>query len=206
MTLISTIFKKISLKIQQRFFYESDVDHQMESILLRDIYKKRYSLDVGLYSYGCFDSTRFPVGTTVGRYCSIAKSAYVFNRNHGVKFISLHPYLYNSSLGVVAEDMIKTTKLIIEDDVWLGHNSIICPSVDKIGRGSIVAAGAVVTKNVLPYSVVAGNPAKFIKYRFSIDRIKEIESSQWWLMDKNMLMDLIGKEEGFVFNIGSLNE
>jgi chloramphenicol O-acetyltransferase type B len=67
------------------------------------------------------------------------------------------------------------SKVTIEDDVWVGYGSIILSSV-KIGRGSIVAAGSVVTKDVEPYSIVAGNPAKFVRYRFSQDEIKEHES------------------------------
>lgn len=64
------------------------------------------------------------------------------------------------------------SKVIIEDDVWVGYGSIIMSGV-KIGRGAIVAAGSVVTKNVLPYAIVGGNPAKFIKMRFTEeDQIK----------------------------------
>ena len=59
-----------------------------------------------------------------------------------------------------------TSRVIIEDDVWVGYSSVIISGV-KIGRGSIIAAGSVVTKDVVPYSVVGGNPAKLIKMRFS---------------------------------------
>jgi serine acetyltransferase len=61
--------------------------------------------------------------------------------------------------------------IIVEDDVWIGMKAIICSGV-KIGRGAIVATGSVVTKNVEPYSIVGGNPARHIKYRFS-DAIRE---------------------------------
>lgn len=66
------------------------------------------------------------------------------------------------------------SKIIIEDDVWIGYGTIIVSGV-KIGRGSIIAAGSVVTKDVIPYSIVGGNPAKFIKYRFSEVEIIEHE-------------------------------
>jgi acetyltransferase-like isoleucine patch superfamily enzyme len=65
--------------------------------------------------------------------------------------------------------------LIIEDDVWVGYGAIILSGV-KIGKGSIIAAGSVVTKDIEPYSIVGGNPAKFIKYRFTKDEIKQHES------------------------------
>jgi len=62
------------------------------------------------------------------------------------------------------------SKIIIEDDVWIGYGSIIMSGI-TIGKGSIIAAGSVVTKNVIPYSIVGGNPAKIIKMRFTEDEI-----------------------------------
>lgn len=67
------------------------------------------------------------------------------------------------------------SKVVIEDDVWIGYGAIILSGV-KIGAGSIVAAGSVVTSNVEPYAIVGGNPAKFIKFRFSEEEIKIHES------------------------------
>jgi len=66
------------------------------------------------------------------------------------------------------------SKVIIEDDVWVGYGAIIMSGV-KIGKGSVVAAGSVVTKDVKPYSIVGGNPARFIKYRFSEEEIERHE-------------------------------
>lgn len=68
-----------------------------------------------------------------------------------------------------------SSKIIIEDDVWVGYGSIIMSGI-KIGCGSIVAAGSVVTKDVVPYAIVGGNPAKFIKYRFDVTDIKKHEN------------------------------
>lgn len=67
------------------------------------------------------------------------------------------------------------SKIIIEDDVWIGYGAIILSGV-KIGKGSIVAAGSVITKNVEPYTIVGGNPANFIKMRFTKEEIKHHES------------------------------
>lgn len=66
-------------------------------------------------------------------------------------------------------------KTIIEDDVWIGHGAIILTGV-KIGKGSIIAAGSVVTRNVDPYSIVGGNPSKILKYRFTKEEIAIHES------------------------------
>ena len=67
------------------------------------------------------------------------------------------------------------SRVVIEDDVWIGYGSIILSGV-KIGRGSVIAAGSVVTKNVESYSIVGGNPARFIKKRFSEQEITSHES------------------------------
>ncbi|MBW2940879.1 CatB-related O-acetyltransferase [Zhongshania sp. CAU 1632] len=163
----------------------------MSSVLLRDLYRSAYGVDVGLYSYGCFDSTRFPAKTVVGRYCSVAPTARRFNGNHGIEYLSLHPYLYNAKLGLVGKECIKRTHCEIEDDVWLGHNSILLPSVTVVGRGAVIAAGAVVTKNVPKYAVVAGNPAKIVKYRFPEDVIEQIERTNWWLLDREEIAEMI---------------
>lgn len=68
----------------------------------------------------------------------------------------------------------KDMKIIVEDDVWIGYGSIVLTGV-RIGRGAIIAAGSVVTKNVEPYSIMAGNPARFKAYRFTENEIKTHE-------------------------------
>lgn len=157
---------------------------EFESKFLRFLFKKLNDSDVGLHSYGCFDLSRIPKGTIVGRYCSFSRTCILLNANHPLGEVSLHPYFYNSSLGMVNKDRVPRTKFIIEDDVWIGYNAIILPSAKHIGRGAVIAAGAVVTKNVPPYSIVAGVPAKIIGYRFDEEKINEIEASKWWEEDK----------------------
>ncbi|MBX2826549.1 MAG: CatB-related O-acetyltransferase [Flavobacteriaceae bacterium] len=70
-------------------------------------------------------------------------------------------------------------KVVIGHDVWIGHNAIIVGEV-TIGNGAIIASGSVVTKDVAPYSIVGGVPAKELKKRFSETIIQEIEALQWW--------------------------
>ncbi|OBU27815.1 antibiotic acetyltransferase [Photobacterium kishitanii] len=180
--------------------------NEFESNELRDFFNKNFGVCIGLYSYGCFDEKRFPRGTKIGRYCSFATTSIAFRRNHGVDYISTHPYLYNSSLGFIDKDTIENRELVIEDDVWVGHNVIILPSVSIIERGAVIAAGSVVTKNVSKYSIVAGNPAKVVKMRFSENIIEKIEMSKWWELDKSSLLELKKEHRDLVFNPGEFYE
>lgn len=177
--------------------------NEFESIKLRNIFLEKYLISVDLYSYGCFDPVRIPKNTKIGRYCSFANTAYIFNGNHGTTFLTTHPYLYNINLALVNEETIERTACTIEDDVWVGHNSIILPTVSRVGRGAVIGAGAVVTKNVPPYAIVGGNPAKIIKFRFTPEIIKKIEETEWWLKDKKWLESRMKTSPELLFDPGS---
>lgn len=129
---------------------------------------------------------------TVGRYCSIAKHVDIGLPNHPVNWFSTTPrqyfpkhFLWDGKLcgqvGVVPWPG-EFGHVEIGNDVWVGDRTVIMPGV-KIGDGAIVAAGAVVTKDVPPYAVVGGVPARFIKYRFDEDTVKELLDLQWWRYD-----------------------
>jgi virginiamycin A acetyltransferase len=169
------------------------------SISLRQKFAHKYDIQIGLYSYGCFDPVRIAHGTRIGRYCSFAATSVIFNGSHGLEFLSLHPYLYNPALKVVAEETIQRTRCTVEDDVWVGHNAIILPGVKIVGRGSVVAAGAVVTKEVPRYAIVTGNPARVLRYRFDETIIERIEASNWWLWDKEELVRNIRENPDMMF-------
>jgi serine acetyltransferase len=78
--------------------------------------------------------------------------------------------------------------IIIENDVWIGAKATIMSGV-RIGNGAIVAAGSVVSKDVPPYAIVAGNPAKVVKYIFSDEQIKKLLSIAWWNWDEQKIKD-----------------
>jgi len=71
-------------------------------------------------------------------------------------------------------------ELVVGNDVWIGQNALILPSVRKIGDGVVIGAGAVVTKDVPDFAIVAGNPASVLKYRFSKTTMDKIKKSAWW--------------------------
>ena len=73
------------------------------------------------------------------------------------------------------------------NDVWVGANVTIMPGCKKIGNGAIIGGGSVVTHDVPPYAIVAGNPAKILRYRFDEDIIKKLEESKWWELELDEL-------------------
>lgn len=140
------------------------------------------SCSFGVHSYVQKKSTVF--NAEIGRFCSIASNVSIAPGMHKSDGVSTHPafFLKNTPLMKVfsKEDMFATSaKVIIGHDVWIGERAIIMDGV-TIGIGAIIAAGAVVTKNVESYSIVGGIPAKHIKYRFDEQTRNFLQESQWW--------------------------
>ena len=167
-------------KIYFKFAWLRWKRRQETSIALRHYFKHKFDIDVGLYSYGCFDRWRMPGPIRIGRYCSFGSSVRVVDANHPMDSLTTHPICYDPAASVIEATRIKAIRLIIEDDVWVGHNSVILPSCKYIGRGAIIGAGSIVTRDVAPYSVVAGNPARLLRHRFDPQVIAAIEASKWW--------------------------
>lgn len=174
--------------------------NELTSQPLRRYFCRNFNIDVGLYSYGCFDQWRFTGPVKVGRYCSVAKTARVIPGNHPYTALTTHPFLYESKFGVVAADIDLNRELIIGDDVWIGHHALIMPSCTAIGRGAIIGAGAIVTSDIAPYSIVVGNPARLLKMRFDEATIDEIEQSEWWKMPIEELRHLVQNHQEIVFD------
>lgn len=156
---------------------------QHDNLKLRAYFKDRYDIEVGLYSYGCFDYWRMPGPMRIGRYCSIAKTVRVVPINHPITALTTHPALYERQFGVVDEDVLKHELLVIEDDVWIGHNAVILPGCKHIGRGAVIGAGSMVTRDVEAYSVVAGNPARKLRDRFAPELAAAVDATRWWELD-----------------------
>ncbi len=164
--------------------------NEYESVPLRAWFASAFDVEVGLYSYGCFDRQRMRPRTRIGRYCSFAQTAIVVDRNHPASALSTHPYLYEPHLGLVDRGLDAPEPLVISDDVWVGHNAIILPGCKAIGRGAIIGAGSVVTHDVPAYAIVAGNPARLLRMRFNADLVAAVEQSRWWDMDRASLARL----------------
>lgn len=125
------------------------------------------SVEVGSASYGGINVLDFgeKYKLNIGSFCSIGPNVtFVLQADHNMDYFSTYPFKVKL-LGERSEAASKGN-IIVEDDVWIGCGSIILSNV-HIHQGAVIAAGAVVTKDVPPYAIVAGNPAKLIRYRFS---------------------------------------
>jgi acetyltransferase-like isoleucine patch superfamily enzyme len=148
---------------------------------VRDILRIHFGVEVGAYSYGeCLVPGHFPHGVRIGRYVSIAAGVRVFLRNHPLERLSMHPLFYNPALGFVETDNIPPGALTIEHDAWLGERAIVTPKCHRIGIGAVVGAGSIVVRDVPDFAIVAGNPAKLIRYRFDETTQDLIRQSRWW--------------------------
>lgn len=109
----------------------------------------------------------------IGNFCSIADEVtFILCGEHHTDTISTFPYK-TMWLNTDSFEAFSRGDVVVEDDVWIGYRTTILSGV-KIGKGAIVAAGSVVTKDVRPYAIVGGVPAKMIKYRFSAEIIEEL--------------------------------
>jgi virginiamycin A acetyltransferase len=115
----------------------------------------------------------------IGSYCSIARDVVIQEYNHRTDFLSTYNVQKHIFKGKSIDDVVSKGGISIGSDVWIGTKSIILSGV-SIGHGVIVAAGSVVTKDVPPYAIVGGNPAKIIRYRFDQPMIEKLLLIQWW--------------------------
>jgi len=117
----------------------------------------------------------------IGKYCSIARNVTIGVSDHNYSVVSSHPFLFDKSYKLNKNPPLEKAKTrpIIGNDVWIGMGSFVLRGVN-IGDGAIVAANSVVTKDVEPYSIVAGSPARHLKYRFSPSDVRNLLEIKWW--------------------------
>ncbi len=148
---------------------------------------------VNAYSY--IQSNSIIYNTHIGKFCSIASYANIGLGGHPMQMVSTSPVFYDNTQPLpkfltntkTSTEESKQTK--IEADVWVGHGVIIKAGV-TVGVGAIIGAGAVVTKDVPPYAIAAGNPCKIIRMRFSEEIIQRLLTSQWWELEDTKLASM----------------
>ena len=145
---------------------------------------------VGKASYGPLNIRSYGSdneGLFVGKYCSIALDVnFILGGQHNDKRISNYPFRpYYGDGGV---DATSKGPIVVDDDVWIGYGATVLSGV-HIGQGAVIAAGAVVTKDVPPYAVVGGVPAKLIRYRFEPSVIDFLLTLDYSKLDEEMIKD-----------------
>lgn len=148
-------------------------------------------VEVGKSTYGAIQVINWGKGQklSIGNYCSIAGDVmFILNGDHYTGNISTFPF----KVKCLQEPYEAVSKgdIIVEDDVWIGYRATILSGV-RIGQGAIVAAGAIVTKDVPPYAIVGGNPAKIIKYRFDENMRNELMKINYENLDVTMIKEHI---------------
>lgn len=126
----------------------------------------------------------------IGAYTSIANRVVIGGGMHPMDWVGMSPVFYKGRDSVRAKfsefNREDSKNTIIGNDVWIGHSCLIKQGV-KIGNGAVIGMGSVVTKDIPPYAIYAGNPAKLIRYRFDQEIIDELLSIKWWEMDDSEL-------------------
>lgn len=155
---------------------------------------KVFNSSIGAYSYLSPHSSL--VYSSVGKFCSIGPNSSIGLGHHTLNHLSTSSIFTERHNGTGhswtdKQDVYPYKKVTVGNDVWIGSRVMVVGGV-TIGDGAVLAAGAVVTRDVPPYAVVGGVPAKVIKYRFSEDVIEYLEKLEWWNLPEEKLKNCIG--------------
>ena len=137
---------------------------------------------VGAYTYtGPFDMI---FKTSIGKFCSISYGVTIGPPEHDYSKLTTHPFIYDRKFNIFdSKELLEVYKVDkscnIGNDVWIGCNVTILRGV-RIGDGAVIGANSLVNKDVPPFAIVGGVPAKIIKYRFTHKQIEQIQNLEWW--------------------------
>lgn len=148
-----------------------------------------YNSTMGRYSY--LGRHSYLICADIGQFCSIGDEVKVGLGIHTISNLSTSPLFTEKHNGTGSSwadknVVIPFKRVVVGNDVWIGERVIIMGGI-TIGDGAVIGAGAIVTKDVPPYAVVAGVPAKVIRYRFSENIIKKLLQLQWWNLEDDVL-------------------
>ena len=148
-------------------------------------------LSIGAYT-DIVSGTELQDVSSIGRYCSIARGVTIGQnrKSHPLEWLSTHSALGSlrqHRAGMAQQDEVKDT--VIGHDVWIGMDVLILEGI-TIGTGAVIGAQSLITRDVPPYAIVIGSPAKVLRYRFDPDTIEALLASQWWNLTPQQLAEL----------------
>jgi acetyltransferase-like isoleucine patch superfamily enzyme len=150
-------------------------------------------IKIGKYSYGTPEVLWRTDGVTltIGNFCSIANNVKIYlGGNHRTDWVTTYPFghIHQSTFDSFTGEGHPSTKgnVVIGNDVWIGSNATIMSGV-TISDGAVIAANSHVISDVEPYTIVGGNPAKYIKHRFKKEQIEDLLKIKWWYWDDSLI-------------------
>ena len=151
-------------------------------------------IDITIGDYTYIASNANIHNTIIGKFCSIGPNFCCGLGIHPTTGISTSPMFYstlkqNGFSLTEANKVVESKRVMIENDVFIGANVTILDGV-RIGNGAIIGAGAVVTKDIPPYAIAVGVPAKVVKYRFEKDKIEKLLQIRWWDWEQSKLQSI----------------
>ena len=189
--IVRKILKKYLKKDAMDIWRSKNQHNEVYIMNAADFFNDFSKVTAGDMSYGNINiniSLESDAELHIGNYCSIAPGCrFLLSGEHNLNTITTYPFK-TKKFGAIGEAKDKGD-IVISDDVWIGAESIIGAGV-KIGQGAVIGAGSVVTKDVPPYAVACGVPAKIIKYRFSEELIQKLLNT-----DIKQLFDSFTKED-----------
>jgi phosphonate metabolism protein (transferase hexapeptide repeat family) len=166
-----------------------------ESMLGRftEIKERASFAESSLDDYSYVERDALIIYARIGKFTAIAAQACINALEHPVARVSQHKityrpneYFLDARLDKEFRELRRNRVVEIGHDVWIGHGAVVMPGV-KIGHGAVVGAGAVVTRDVAPYAIAAGSPAKFLRWRFEPEISERMIGLAWWDWDHDRL-------------------
>jgi acetyltransferase-like isoleucine patch superfamily enzyme len=131
------------------------------------------------------------IGSKIGKFCSIAENLqFIVRGSHMIDWVTTYPFQAVWAMDVPLHDLPPHSPIVIGNDVWIAANVKIKQGV-TIGDGAILATECFVTKDIPPYALVGGNPAKIIKYRFTEEQIEDLLKIKWWDWEDNKIKEMV---------------
>lgn len=185
---ISSLYAKIMKKLRGH----SAINSQIHPTAIIYSGSEVFKSTLGRYSYIGYDCKISY--SDIGAFCSFADHVYTGGDEHPMEWVSMSPVFENVKHSGPRHrfsrfEVSPTPRTTIGNDVWVGHGVSIKAGV-TIGNGAVLGTGCVVTKDIPPYAIVAGVPARIIRYRFDEETICQLESSQWWTLSDDKLQNL----------------